>query len=59
MQEKPLIIVYFTLRSPSSQEKEELMKKIPYTYVVGLVMHIMVCTMLNVVHAISVFSRYV
>ena len=43
---------------PKTQEEEDKMSKVPYASVVGSLMYVMVCTMLDIAHAVRVISRY-
>ena len=43
---------------PNTQEKEKDMSCVPYTSVVGSLMYAMVCTRLDISHAMGVLSRY-
>lgn len=43
---------------PKTQEEEDKMSKIPYALVVGSLMYAMVCTRLDIAHAMGVVSRY-
>ena len=42
----------------STPEKIECMSKIPYALAIGSLMYAMLCTWPNIVHAVSVMSRY-
>jgi len=43
---------------PKTQEEEEKMSKVPYASAVGSLMYAMVCTRLDIAHAVEVVSRY-
>ena len=43
---------------PKTQEEEEDMSHAPYASVVGSLMYAMVCTELDIAHAMGFFSRY-
>ena len=43
---------------PKTQEEEEKMSKVPYASSVGSLMYSMVCTRLDIAHAVGVVSRY-
>ncbi|GJZ89763.1 hypothetical protein Tco_0661690 [Tanacetum coccineum] len=43
---------------PKSEEDKEDMSRVPYSSVVGSLMYAMVCTRLDLSHAVSVVSRY-
>jgi hypothetical protein len=43
---------------PKTQEEEEDMSCVPYASVVGSLMYAMVCTRLDIAHAVGVLSRY-
>ena len=44
--------------SPSTREEREYMSKIPYASVIGSIMYAMLCTRLDVAHALSMTSRF-
>ena len=46
------------MQSPSTDKEKEEMKKIPYASVVGSLMYAMVCTRLDIAHAVGVVSRF-
>ena len=48
----------FTEDSPKTIGDEEYMDGIPYSSVVGSLMYALVCTKLDLCHAVSVVSRY-
>ena len=43
---------------PKTQEDMDYMSKVPYASVVGSLMYAMVCTRLDIAHAVGVVSRY-
>jgi hypothetical protein len=43
---------------PKTQEEEEDMSHVPYASVVGSLMYAMVCTRLDIAHAMGVLRRY-
>ena len=43
---------------PKTQEEEDKMSKVPYASIVGSLMYAMVCTRLDIAHAVGVVSRY-
>ena len=43
---------------PETQEEIDYKSRIPYSSVVGSLMYVMVCTRLDVAHAMGVVSRY-
>ena len=43
---------------PKTQEEIEYMSKIPYSSAIGSLMYAMVCTRLDIAHAVGVVSRY-
>ena len=51
---------YFKLskeQSPKTEEKRDHMSKVPYALAIGNLMYAMVCTRLDIVHAVGVVSR--
>ena len=44
--------------SPSTREHREYMSKIPYASAIGYIMYAMLCTRLDVAHALSMTSRF-
>jgi hypothetical protein len=42
---------------PKTQEEEEDMSHVPYASVVGSLMYAMVCTRLDIAHAVGVLSK--
>eukprot|EP00253_Pinus_taeda_P020868 PITA_20868 len=45
-------------RCPKTQEEEEDMSRVPYTSAIGSLMYAMVCTRLDIAHAVGVLSRF-
>jgi len=45
-------------QSPTSEKENEEMKKVPYALVVGSLMYDMVCTRLDIAHAVGVVSWF-
>jgi ATP-binding cassette subfamily B (MDR/TAP) protein 1 len=45
-------------QSPATAKDREEMNKIPYAFVIGSIMYAMLCTRLDVAHAISLTSTY-
>ena len=43
---------------PETQKEIDYMSKIPYSLAVGSLMYAMVCTRLDIAHAVGVVSRY-
>ena len=43
---------------PKTWEDEDKMYKIPYALAIGSLMYVMVCTRLDIAHAVGVVSRY-
>ena len=43
---------------PKTQEEEHKMSKLSYTSAIGSLMYAMVCTRLDIAHALGVLSRY-
>ena len=43
---------------PKTREEEEDMSHVPYASVVGCLMYAMVCTRLDIAHAVGFLSRY-
>ena len=43
---------------PKTQEEEDKMSKVPYASIVGSLMYAMVCTRLDIAHAMGVVSRF-
>ena len=44
--------------SPSTDEEREYMSKVPYSNTVGSLMYVMICTRLDISHALGVVSKY-
>ncbi|WP_216071954.1 Ty1/Copia family ribonuclease HI, partial [Acinetobacter baumannii] len=44
--------------SPSSKEDRETMSRVPYASAIGSIMYAMLCTRLDVAHALSITSRF-
>ena len=44
--------------SPSTGEQKECMSKVPYASAIGSIMYAMLCTTVDVAHALSVTSRF-
>ena len=56
-----LLVAHFKLSSalsPQTKEKREYMSHVPYANAVGSIMYVMVCTRLDISHAVSAVSRY-
>lgn len=47
-----------TEQSPKSAEEEEEMSSIPYSNIIGSIMYSMICTRVDLAHAVSVTSRF-
>lgn len=45
-------------QSPKSIEEHDYMSKVPYALDIGLLMYAIVCTRLDIAHAVGVVSRY-
>ena len=43
---------------PKTQEEEDKMSKVPYASTIGSLIYAMVCTQLDIAHAVGVISRY-
>lgn len=43
---------------PNTQEDMDYMSKVPYASTVGSLMYAMVCTRLDIAHAVGIVSRY-
>jgi hypothetical protein len=54
----PIGVKLFANRCPKTQEEEEDMSHVPYASAVGSLMYAMVCTRLDIAHAMGVLSRY-
>ena len=48
----------FSSQCPKNDEEIESMSKVSYAIAVGCLMYVMVCTRLNLTHAVSTVSRY-
>ena len=48
----------FGEQCPKTEEEEEDMSRVPYASVVGNLMYAMVCTKLDITHAVGFLSRY-
>ena len=45
-------------QSPKTEEERDHMSKVPYASNIGSLMYAMVCTRLNIAHAVGVVSRF-
>ena len=54
----PVGVRLFAEQCPKTQEEEEDMSHVPYASVVGSLMYAMVCTRLDIAHAVGVLSMY-
>ncbi|KAF2293063.1 hypothetical protein GH714_035910 [Hevea brasiliensis] len=45
--------------SPKTDKEMEHMSNVPYLSIVGSIMYAMVCTRLDISHAVSIVSRYI
>ncbi|RVW44318.1 Retrovirus-related Pol polyprotein from transposon TNT 1-94 [Vitis vinifera] len=55
------LVAHFKLSSalsPQTKEEREYMSHVPYANAVGSIMYVMVCTRLDISHAVSAVSRY-
>ena len=43
---------------PTSEKDMKEMSKVPYTFVVGILMYAMVCTRLDITHVVGVVSQF-
>ena len=43
---------------PKTQEEEDKISKLPYASAIGILMYAMVCTRVDIAHAMGVVSRY-
>ena len=50
----PIGVKLFSEQCPKAQEEEEDMSCVPYTSAVGILMYAMVCTRLDIAHAVGV-----
>ena len=56
-----LLATHFKLskeQSPTTEEKRDHMAKVPYASAIGSMMYVIVCTKLDIEHALGVMSRY-
>ena len=51
-------ISFSRIMSPKTPEERVNMDKIPYASVIWSIMYVMLCTRPDIVHALSVMSRY-
>ena len=54
----PIGVKLYADQCPKTQEEEEDMSHVPYASAVGSLMYAMVCTRLDIAHAVGVLSRY-
>eukprot|EP00253_Pinus_taeda_P028925 PITA_28925 len=54
----PVGVNLFAEHFPKTQEEEEDMSNVPYASVVSSLMYVMVCTRLDIAHAVGVLSRF-
>ena len=54
----PLGTKLFAEQCPKTHEEEEDMSRVPYASAVGSLMYAMVCTRLEISHAVGVLSRF-
>ena len=54
----PICVKLYAYQCPKTQEEEEDMSHVPYASIVGSLMYAMVCTRLDIAHAMGVLSRY-
>ena len=56
----PLVVYLKLIKEmyPKTQEEEDKMYKVPYASTIGSLMYAMVCTRLDIAHAMGVVSRY-
>ena len=45
-------------QSPKTEEERDYMSKLPYVSAIGSLMYAMVCTRLDIAHAVGVVSRF-
>ena len=45
-------------QSPTTEEEQDHMAKVPYAFIIGSLIYAMVCTRLDITHAVGVVSRY-
>jgi len=44
---------------PKTQDKIDYMSKVPYSLAIDILMYVMVCTRMDITHAVGVVSRYI
>ena len=54
----PVGVMLSAEQCPKTQEEEEDMSHVPYASAVGSLMYAMVCTRLDIAHAVGVLSRF-
>src|ERR1700722_3720025 len=54
----PVGVKLSTEQSPKTQEEEEDMSRVPYASVVSSLMYVMLCTRLDITHAVGVLSKF-
>eukprot|EP00253_Pinus_taeda_P008380 PITA_08380 len=54
----PVGVKLFVEQCPKTQEEEEDMFRVPYASAVGCLMYVMVCTRLDIAHAVGVLRRF-
>ena len=54
----PSHLKLFKEMCPKTKEEEDKMSKFPFVSIVGILMYAMVCTRLDIAHAVGVVSRY-
>jgi len=54
----PIGVNLYAKKYPKTQEEEKDMSCVPYASVVGSLMYAMVCTRLDIAHAMGVLSRF-
>jgi hypothetical protein len=54
----PVGVKLFVDQCPKKQEEEDGMSCVPYACVIGSLMYEMVCTILDIAHAVGVLSKY-
>ena len=55
------LATYFKLskeQSPTTEEEQDHIAKVPYAFAIGSLMYAMVCTRQDIAHAVGVVSRY-
>ena len=45
-------------QSPKTEKERDHMSKVPYASAIGSLMYVMVCTRLDIAHAVGVVSRF-